>query len=226
MLLRTLLLLSFATYAQAHELWIERSGNVHTLAYGHAHSGHEGAKTLEYPAEQVKVASCFNSHGEEIKARRGRGSPVTLEGDCAASGFVLSSGYWSKTPYGTRNEAKAGAVLDSWWSSESVKRINRWGSGLARPMFDTLELLPESDPLSLRPGDKLRLIAWHQGGPAAGVTVAYFGKPRGVSDAAGRINIRLQQAGFQRIEASLTQPLNDGRADRAIYSTSLQFELP
>jgi nickel transport protein len=213
---------------QAHDLWIERDGALHTLAYGHERSGHEGAKTLEYKPESVKQSTCFNPAGREIAADRGRGYPATLRGDCAASWFLVSSGYWSKTPYGTRNLPKneAGMVITSWLSVEGVKRIDQWGAGLGRALTKNLELVPLDDPLKLQAGDKVRLTTWYQGKPAAGVTVAYFGQPRGVSDGEGRVNIRLRNPGFQLIEASLELPLNDGKADKAVYSSSLQFEIP
>jgi len=225
---RTFILSSLllALPAQAHDLWIERGGPLHTLAYGHGRSGHEGAKTLEYPPENVKQAICFNAAGQEIDAKRGRSYPVTLKGDCAASWFFISSGYWSKTPYGTKNLAKneAGAVIESWLSVEGVKRIDQWGAGLERALTRDLELVPQDNPLRLKTGDKLRLTTWYQGKPAAGVTVAYFGKPRGVSDSEGRVNIRLQNPSLQLIQASLDLPLDDAKADKAIHSSSLQFE--
>ena len=213
--------------SQAHDLWIERSASLHTLVYGHERSGHEGAKALEYKPGNVKEAACYNAAGQEIKAEQGRGFPATLKGDCAASWFLASSGYWSKTPYGTKNLPKneAGAVIDSWLSVEGVKRIDQWGSGLERALTRNLELVPQDNPLKLQAGDKVRLRAWFQGKPASGVTVAYFGKPRGVSDGEGKVNIRLQNPGFQLIQGSLELPLNDGKADKAVHASSLQFEI-
>lgn len=217
---------SIALPLWAHELWIDRDGALYTLAYGHERSGHEGAKRLEYRPETVRQAACFEASGQETRAERGRQYPVTLKGDCAVAWFQLSSGYWSKTPYGTRNlpKTEAGAVIDSWLSVESAKRIERWSEALARPLTQELELVALSDPLRIKSGEKLRLRAFHQGKPAPGVTVAYFGKPRGVTGSDGGINIRLGEAGFQLIQASLDLALDDGKADRAILATSLQFE--
>jgi len=214
--------------AAAHDLWVERAGPLHTLAYGHERSGHEGAKRLEYKPDSVKQAACFNAAGARLHAETGGGYPATLAGDCSASWFLTSSGYWSKTPYGTKNLPKneAGAVIDSWLSMESIKRIDRWGSGLSQPLTRELELAPQDNPLALKPGDKLHLRAWFQGKPAAGVTVAYFGKPRGVTDSEGKINIRLQNSGLQLIQASFELPLSDGKADKTIHASTLQFDLP
>ncbi len=222
-----LLILLLALPARAHDLWIERDGTMHTLVYGHERSAHEGAKTLEYPPDSVKQATCFDVAGKAITADLRRAYPATLKADCAASIFLVSSGYWSKTPYGTKNLAKdqAGAVIESWLSVEGVKRIDRWGEGLKHALTRDLELVPLDNPLTLNSGDKLHLRAWFQGRPAAGVTVAYFGKPRGVTDAEGNIAIRLRQPGFQLIQAGLALPLDDGKADKALHTGSLQFEL-
>jgi nickel transport protein len=212
----------------AHDLWIDRAGSLHSLSYGHERSGHEGVKRLDYKPETVQQARCFDTSGQEIRAEPGKQYPVTLKGDCASSWFLLSSGYWSKTPYGTKNlpKTEASAVMDSWRSVEAIKRLDRWGAALARPMSQALELAPNDNPLTLKTGDKLRLRAFYQGKPAANVTVAYFGKPRGVSGTDGAVNIRLSEPGFQLVQASLETPLDDGKADKTIHSSTLQFELP
>lgn len=217
----------FSAPLLAHDLWVERDSFLHTLSYGHERSGHEGAKRLEYKPETVKEADCYGVNGQELKAERGKAYPVTLKGDCAASWFLVSSGYWSKTPYGTKNlpKSEAGAVMDSWLSVEAIKRIDRWGEALARPLTKELELVPADNPLALKPGDKLRLRAYFQGKPAANVTVAYFGKPRGVTGSDGTVNIRLNDPGFQLVQGSIELPLNDGKADKAIRATTLQFEI-
>lgn len=211
----------------AHDLWIARNGDLHTLNFGHEGSGHAGAKRLEYKPEQVREASCFNAAGTALRAETGRVWAVTLRGDCAATWFLASSGYWSKTPYGTQNlpRSEAGTVLDSWLSVESVKRLDAWGEALARPLTGELEIVPLADPLRLKPGDKLRLMVSLDGRPAAGATVAYFGHPRGVADAQGRVNVRLRQPGLQLVQASLETPLQDGKADRLVRATALQFEI-
>lgn len=227
MRLLPLLLLPFCLPAPAHDLWIERQGPLHTLQYGHERSGHAGAKILEYKPEQVREAACFNAAGKAMRAEVGRAWPVTLSGDCAASWFLSSSGYWSKTPYGTKNlpKTEAGPVIDSWLSVESVKRIDAWDAALTQPVTRALEIVPLANPLRLRAGDKLRLKVTLEGRPVAGATVAYFGHPRGVSAADGQVNVRLRQPGLQLVQASLETPLADGRADRLIQSTALQFEI-
>lgn len=212
----------------AHDLWVEREGSGFTLHYGHERSGHGGARVLEYAPAQVREALCHDTDGRPLKARVSPNWPVRLQGDCAVSLFVFSTGYWSKTPYGTKNlpKTEAGTVIDSWLSVESVKRIDAWGEALTRPLTQGLELVPLENPLRLKPGDKLHLAVFQAGRPATGVTVAYFDQPRGVTDRDGRINIALRRPGFQLIQASLETPLADGKADRRVETAALQFELP
>jgi nickel transport protein len=223
----TFILALLPTLACGHDLWIERTGPLHSLSYGHERSGHEGAKRLEYKPESVKQAACYNTAGQEQRAEQSHSYPVTLKGDCAASWFLMSSGYWSKTPYGTKNlpKSEAGAVIDSWLSIESIKRIDRWSESFTNPQTRELELVALENPTTLKTGAKLHLRANFQGKPAANVTVAYFGKPRGVTGSDGTVNIRLNEPGFQLIQASLELPLNDGKADKAIHSSALQFEI-
>lgn len=226
---RLLIFLILASLSvHAHDLWVERDAAGFTLQYGHERSGHTGADVLEYAPEQVREALCYDTAGRPLKARVSRTWPVRLQADCAVSLFVFSTGYWSKTPYGTKNlpKTEAGAVFDSRLSVESVKRIDAWGEALTRPLSQELELVPLDNPLRLKTGDKLHLMVTRAGRPAAGVTVAYFGQPRGVSDKDGRINIALRRSGFQLIQASLETPLADGKADRRIDTAALQFELP
>jgi nickel transport protein len=154
--------------------------------------------------------------------------PYRMQGECAVAHVSISSGYWTKTPYGTQNLPKnqARMPLRSWLSHDSVKRIDHWAGPLARPLAGGLELTPLEDPLSLRKGEKLRLQVTFDGTPVEDAVVAYDGKPRGRPGADGRINIRVRHGGFQVIQATLTRSIASEKADEVIYSTHLNFELP
>jgi nickel transport protein len=148
--------------------------------------------------------------------------------DCAALLVSVSSGYWSKTPWETRNLPKdqVSGALKSWLSEESVKRIARWSPGADRPLGKGLEITPATDPLVLKPGDKLVVLVTEDGKPKAGLPVAYGGDTRGATGEDGRIAIRIRQGGVQLISTSLETPLADGKADQRIRSAALQFDLP
>jgi nickel transport protein len=215
--------------ALAHDLWVASEANSHTLRYGHERSKHEGEPTLTYPADFVKNAQCFGRDGHEAKATLSTRFPARLSGTCAATVFSASSGYWTKTPYGTENKPKteAGPAIESWESFETVKTLREWSPAFASPLGGELELVPEENPLTLKAGDKMTVRVFWRGKPRPGVTVAYHGSPRGVSGADGRVNIRLRDAGFQLLQASVDEaPREATKADKAVFATNLGFTLP
>jgi nickel transport protein len=213
-----------------HDLWLERGGDRLTLQYGHlrGHAGHEGAARLEYAPTVVQRVLCLGADGQPRPGEVGDRYPVTVSGPCALTYVLASSGYWSKTPFGTRNQPRdeLHQVVDSWVSYEGVKRLDAWGETLSAPATGDLELVPLENPLALRPGDKLHLRVTYQGRPRAGVVVAYDGSPRGESNADGLVSIRLREGGLQLIQASFSEAIDSPKAQRAVHATGLVFEVP
>ncbi len=211
----------------AHDLWLERDGSGYALLYGHRHSGHAGPETIEYRPETVRQIACFAGDGTRVSEGEKAAYPARLAGDCAAAYALLSSGHWTKTPYGTRNVPKdrVDVSLKSWVSFEGVKRVDRWGPGLARPLGGDLEVVPLENPLALGDGHKLRLLITFRGEPAAGAIVAYDGKPRGETGADGLVNLKVRHGGMQVIEATLRRPLQSAQADEEIHTSTLTFDL-
>jgi nickel transport protein len=214
--------------AWAHDLWLEKEAGGFGLYYGHKHSTHEGAQLMEYRPDWVKEALCLDEQGARNAFEAQAAYPYHIRGDCAAAYVLTSSGYWTKTPYGTENVPKAEArmAIRSWLSFESVKRLDRWSAALAKPLTQDLEITSLNDPLTLHEGDKLRLVITFEGRPVDGAVVAYDGKPRGQSGADGAVNVRIQHGGFQVVQASLSRPDASGKADEVVHTTNLNFELP
>lgn len=213
--------------AFAHDYWLEGVGNRYVLHQGHRHSAHAGEAQVPYDTGIVKRARCAgDSASKELP--RPTAYPARFEGPCAALVIDIHSGYWSQTLTGTVNKPRStvSGALRGWLAYESVKRIDRWTPTTAKPLGDGFELVPLENPLSLQPGDKLRLQAVQQGRPKAGVTVAYDGQPRGVTGADGKINLRVRHGGEQTIAASFEEPVVDANADRILHGTILQFVLP
>jgi len=212
---------SFA--ALAHDLWLAREQNAFVLYQGHRHSAHEGQEIVPYPATAVSEAICLDGKGSLKAVRYGSAHPVRVDADCAAVPVAMSSGYWTKTVWETRNVPKTGisGVVQSWLAEETVKRVERWIPAAAIPMSPRLEITPLVDPWSLAPGDKLRLRVSFAGQP-----VAYAGEVRGTTGDDGSIALRLRHPGMQLISTSVELPLADGKADRLIRTSALNFELP
>ncbi|MDD5058268.1 MAG: DUF4198 domain-containing protein [Sideroxydans sp.] len=218
-----ILLLPVSVYA--HDLWFEKEANVYSLYQGHRHSAHSGAEIIQYEPGAVKSALCSDGAGKTRTLMPGKAYPAKFEGACAVLLGSFSSGYWTKTAWETKNVPKTGisGVIKSWYSEESVKVIERWTG--ATPLGSGLEITPTTNPLTLSVGDKLTVLVTDNGKPVTGVPVAYFGDTRGATGQDGKVSIRLRQPGMQLIEASTETPLSDGKADTAIRTASLQFEV-
>jgi nickel transport protein len=210
----------------AHALWIERTEDGLVLLLGHRHSDHGGTELLEYPLEYVVEAVCFDPGGAPDLFEP-TAAPVRFPDECAACTALLSSGYWTKTPRGTKNVPKdeTDTPLRSWLSFESVKRIDRWSEAFAGPLGESLEIVPLADPTRARQGDKITVLVTFRGEPLSGVPVSYAGSTRGETDAEGRVNIRLRHAGLQVLRASHRIPLESAQADEEVHTATFVFEL-
>jgi len=216
-----------APAALAHDLWLEREGKALVLQQGHKHSAHAGSQTLPYDVGFVRGALCLGDGGAR-GLPPAKASPWRSAADCAALLVSASSGYWTKTPWETKNVPKdqAQGALRSWLAEESVKRIERWTAAAAQPLGDGLEIVPLSNPLLLRPEDKLTVRVMDNRMPLAGVPVAYGGDTRGATGADGTIAIRVRHGGVNLLSAGVETPLADGKADVRVRTATLQFDLP
>ncbi len=214
--------------AWAHELWLEKNEQGLVLLKGHTGATHGEREVNEYDPAEVMRVECFDGGGRGGEMEFVHAYPVTLPDSCAVVYVLTSSGYWTRTPFGTKrvpkNEAKG--PIESWLSQESVKRIDEWSKELGGPVTGELELSPTRNPLILREGKKVRLLATFRGEPVEGIGVAYDGEARGMTDASGRVNIRLRHGGMQIIQASYSEPGDSIMADEVIHTTSLVFEIP
>jgi nickel transport protein len=222
-----LALLCLPLAASAHDLWLERDATAYVLHQGHLPRSHSGQERLPYAASAVKAAACLDAKGA-VRSVAPRGDyPVRIEAECTALLVTMSSGYWTKTAWETKNVPASGipGVVKSWLSEETVKRLDRWAPAAAAALSQGLELAPATDPFALAPGDKLALRVFFAGKPLAGVGVAYDGDVRGATSDDGSIALRLRRPGMQTISASFEAPLADGKADTVIRAATLQFEL-
>lgn len=216
-----------ALAVHAHDLWLAPAPEGYVLNYGHAHSGHEGAATLEYAPDFVQRGVCGTAAGERQPLAIEAGYPARFAADCAALWVEASSGAWTTTVQGTKNLPPAGltGVVRAWRSIESTKRIDAWHESFAAPLGDGLELVPLENPLAIEPGRKLPVLVTLGGAPVAGANVAYGGEIRGATGSDGRINLRLRAAGPQFITASVRVPSAEPGISETVHATTLHFEL-
>ncbi len=225
-----LFLFFFTTNVFSHELWIDKHQGSYFIRYGHlnfSHNGEQQKKLIAYKPDNVLEFLCFDKTGHKAPARINRGFPCELCGNCAAVFSVFSTGYWTKTPYGTRNIPRDEARMPvySWYSVESVKLINEWNESMEKPLTDSLEIVPLNNLSELEKNDKVRLLVTYQKHPLKGVIVTYDGNPRGTTGKDGRINIRIKHGGFQVISATFKEKTASPKADETIRTANLNFEV-
>lgn len=218
--------LSFSL-ACAHDLWIEKFQDKYILYYGHKYSSHSGKKLIKYNPENIQSVKCIDKNGNKIKINVKKEYPLIINENCAIIYVDISSGYWTKTPYGTINKPKSqvDTPIKSWLSYESVKRINLWSKNLEKSFSKKLDIIPVNDPLKLQEGDKIRLLITFNGKPEKNIPVAYDGKYRDSTDNYGRINIKIKHKGLQLIEATYREKVYSEKTDEIIYTTILNFEV-
>jgi hypothetical protein len=218
-----LALLILAAPAAAHDLWLARDGDTVVLRYGHRDGHGHGAGHGDLPAAAVAAVIARNADGALLSRARPDTVPARWPATPALC-VVTTTGMWTKTPYGTENRPpRAGeAVVESWESWSTAKRLDAWHPRFAEAMGTGLEIVPVEDPLVLAAGDKLRLRVVLDGRPVEGAVVSYEGEVRGASDAAGRVNLRLRHGGETFVSASWQGPGNDV-VDAVVHETSLVF---
>ena len=222
------LLLDSPTYT--HEYWYEVQGQDYVLYRGHHLIKHGGEALVPYDPRVIKKVSCATPEGVVRTLAPPFYYPLRISGPCTALSVEMDSGFWSETWTETLNQPKdeVSEAVVSWQTFESTQLLNAWTDApLPKPLSDGLEILLEKNPFELRNGQKLRLVVMLRGQPREGVTVAYDGKPRGITGPHGRINIRIRHGGLQVLTGSLKEPpLDPKKADKLIHATTLFFKLP
>lgn len=145
-----------------------------------------------------------------------------------------------EAPRAARARTRSGATAGRERFSRCAKALLAVGSATRRPPHDvaatvglTLEIVAESDPYALQPGDNLTVRLLYLGRPLAGALVKATDherpdEPVAVrTDARGRATLALSRAGTWLIHAVHMVPAKgDARADWESFWASLTFELP
>lgn len=196
----------------AHDAWITLENGRATFNYGHRTPGVGEAKTLDLDPTKL-TKSCRTASGESTGWDVG----------CDQLIARYESGIWSKTLDGTQKGDRSAYpdALYSWESVEIVRLIRHSLSPVTKGFsLDLAEPLEDA-----KVGERLTFQTLLDGRALSGVPVSYFGSTRGITDADGKINIRLRHQGLQQITASYTVKSARPDIDKRIISYSLNFEV-
>jgi nickel transport protein len=218
----------------AHDAWIERQDGQLVVIYGH------GANREAYDPASVKEAQGFDAKGDAAPVEILRDKDkVTLapKGTPALVTVFYDGGYYVRTPEGGKKMTKREAegkfqILEALRSQKCAKAFLRPSEAWSKSVGLRFEIVPEKDPLSLRPGDALPLQVLLDAKPVEGVALkigtAGHPDPKGLpkSDKDGKVSLVIPEAGFQVIAAAIKVPRQgDPDADVLSLGSSLTFEV-
>lgn len=189
--------------AYSHDLWIDRALLVHF--------GDAGERLDPIVPANLSQLIAFGADGAGVAAKLlpiGEVGAVVLseKSEPAAVGVVWDAGYrvkngekWAKA---TADEAKAAGTFRH--TVFHSKTILSWNARFAESFGLPFELVPQSDPLTVKAGGTLKLKALVDGKPVAGVTLALHDSEVSLtSDTDGIITVPIAKAGLQLLSARL-----------------------
>ncbi|MDR2339923.1 MAG: DUF4198 domain-containing protein [Deltaproteobacteria bacterium] len=245
-------LVMFPASLFAHDMWASAVDPAAgkplrlSIGYGHDFPNPEPIPAEELPFFQVKLVG---PSGEiPITADSSKNYEWVTNGPVEAGSYVFLSDvkpiFWSQTPDGwamkPKNEAK-GATSCGYFieGAKGVINVGKPGNPdlVGKPVGMPIEIVPKSNPASVKPGGTLGLTVYLDGKPVSGVKVegryAGFDKLVGspearafvsVTDAKGEVNFVPLAAGAWIIKATAERPYADTKAcDKTEYGTSLYF---
>lgn len=218
-LLLVLLVLALAREAGAHEFWLEPRGDAFVLVYGH------GDDRSSYRAEVLKEARAFGPAGKEVALMRTvAGDQVHLAPSAPVAEIVLTvdTGYWVKTIRGWKNRTRRQEPrnVDSQKSLEYGRMLVRPGQAATKPRGLPLEIVPQGPVAASFPVQVLL-----RGRPLAGARLECGHRDLGVTDAEGRLTVRMPGSGWRVLVARHREPL-EGDPDAAWLSLTAVLGVP
>lgn len=208
----------------AHELWLEEDREGYIVQYGHLNPSGGEERYVRYNPKDILDIKCFNVDGKEVEVEVLKGYPTRIVGKCHAMLVTISTGFWTKTPYGLKNSPKdeTPQAIESWLSFETIKKMGTFSD---RVYTGGLEIVPLRDFSNLKVGDKVTFSVFLERRPLKDVVVNYNGRQVGTTDEEGRINIRIKQSGQQFIKTSYRVKSDGIKSDFKVYTSTLNFEV-
>lgn len=205
------LLILYTSTGWTHDLWIEQNQNNWFLRYGHIlpHANHSiRSKYIDYSIKNIKQIFCIKrSSNDKIKKQEIEitSYPVILP-ECSLYFIKFSTGFWTQTSEGLKNEHPENVkenVIEAWESIEILKQIFSWSEEYRNYISDELEIVPLEDPLTKKLTRKILLKVFYKKIPVSGLPISYGNDIRGFTDKEGKFKIRLQKEGYQIIKTTM-----------------------
>ena len=237
--------------AQAHYLWLNADDyrpvakNLPLFSVGWGHNFYSPVGDILTDHEMLAEVSLIEPNGKKMALDRVNGFQYQANHQYAPGVYLAATGikerFSTKTEEGYKSQSKKGLsnVLSSRYLGMYAKAIINVGetgeaANLSVPLGTALEVVPLSNPATLRAGDFFRFTLLYQGKPLAeemNATYAGF-SPHNAwpytcrTDKDGLGAVRILQPGVWVIKANHKAPYpNPEEADEYSYTASLTFEV-
>ncbi len=167
------LLVLAATFALAHDTWLEKKNGELNVIYGH------GKEHDAYDLSSVRDVKGIDIKGEAVAV------PILSKKDTvildpkekpAIVAWVFNGGYHVKTTDGWKKMGKREAqgkyqVVDSVRGEKYCKAFLAKSDAWSKPVGHLLEILPQKDPMIVDAGDVLPIMVLFEGKPLEGAKI-------------------------------------------------------
>lgn len=233
MLMAMLMATGLAQPVMAHSVWIEpdKAGKLMI------NNGDPG-ELDSYDPSRVTKAWAFDTAGKPMPAeveRMDKVAAVKPAGKAALVAAYFDNKYWAKGQDGKWNNGPKGTVANPTIAGPSFKMPKTYlapVANFATPLGLDLEIVPQVDPASLKPGDKLAVQVLLKGQPLADATLAaniflgHHAKAEKIkTDKDGRATVVVPKRAFAGIEVNHFAKDAGSEVEGTFYNASLVFRV-
>lgn len=224
-----LLAVSMLSTAQAHGIYVAQRQSETVFIFGH------GPSDEAFLADNFKGAVMYNKEGEkaDLNLEYKHGYPVLpKDSNMTMVSGSYDNGYWSEKADGEWVNKPKTEVSDAKQAGHYMKYNTTILSADAKAGEVTgapLEIVPQKNPLSLKPGDTLPIRVYAHGKPLAGVdVVAEFVTDREnnvvKTDKKGNAKITIRNNGLNVLATEASEKIeNEPKADTLGKFATLSF---
>lgn len=218
-----------ALSAQAHGVWVAPHYGELGVVYG------MGYTDDAYEPERVRSVAGYDADFKPVTVKvqaRDHHSVVEAPDETAVLTAFFDNGYWEKDAKGKWQPVDKAAIRKPADTSTSLKyniSLLKPYQGKMKPFDMPAQVIPETDPSTLKQGDSLTVTVYVAGKPQQGVPVtADYNNDmanRVETDAKGQVTLTVRNAGHNVIAALVNHPTpNDSLAHLQRNVATLSFK--
>lgn len=220
-------------FSFAHNVWIDKRQGELQVLFGH------GERLEPYDAACVKDAQGFDSKGGVVPVaivRHNDKATLVPKGNPSVITVIFDAGYRVKTTDGKKKIPRSQAVgkyqvIEAFKNVKCIKGFLAPGRAWSKIVGQHLEIVPQKDPMTIRPGEELPIKVLLEGKPLEGAVIATGGdhasdkKNSLKTDNNGLASVKVETTGLQIISAHHKVSLKgDPDADFLYLFSTMTFD--